>query len=264
MQSHQRTTFSHRYLIVSIFAIVVFFLAYNTFDVLQAPIASDWYIVDVAFVILPAIVIFLSVVLAIKYKARKDHGIAWILFSVSAVLWFSAEQAFSYEGYDLADPTTFAADALYMAGYAFYFGFVLYYLRPFKKSVTKRVVIASTVISAVMLAPSIYTEFLFGQDAHYWEILLSISYPVLNSLVLIPSLVGVYLFFRGKVNLLWSLLMFSWIAEIIAEMLYIGSYFDDSYFPGHISNVFYLIGYVLAAFGLYHYIRIHPKRSDLS
>ena len=256
MQTTLESLYEKKSLLITLAAVSLFFLAVNLFHHENFQLSENFFISDIAYVIAPGAVMILSLILSIKNKGRGSHGKAWILFFFSALCWFVGEQLFTYSDYDLNNFETFAGDVFFLLGYPFFFAFTLLYLKPFRKEISPKVIIIATMISISVVIPSMYMTFFYEEDLQTWEIALLGVYPILDGIVLIPSLIGVWLFFTGRVNFLWSLFLLSWIVEVIAETSYLICYIQDRYMPGHESDLFYVTGYVLMAFGLYYYIKM--------
>src|SRR5260370_1287652 len=84
-----------------------------------------------------------------------------------------------------------------------------------------------------------------------------------TSIVLIPSMIGVALFFKGKVNFLWSLLLIVMIFEVVADTAFQYFSLDNSYYTGHPVDILFLWSYLLFSFGLYDHIKIFKKSHDI-
>jgi hypothetical protein len=66
----------------------------------------------------------------------------------------------------------------------------------------------------------------------------------------------VILFFRGKVNFLWSLICIAIMLEIIADTVFLFITIDDVYYQGHPVDILFIWFYVILSFGVYHHITI--------
>ena len=256
MQTTLESLSEKKSLLFTITTLSIFFLTVNLFHHENFQISEDFFISDIAYVITPGAVMILSLILSIKNKGRGSHGKAWVLFFVFAVCWFVGEQLPSYSDYNLNNVETITGDIFIITGYPFFFAFTLLYLKPFRKEISPKVIIIATMISVSVVVPSMYMTFFYDEDLQVWEIALLGVYPILDGIVLIPSLIGVWLFFNGRVNLPWSLFLLAWIVQVLAETSYLICYTQDRYMPCHESYLFYIVGYVLMGFGLYYYIKM--------
>ena len=250
-----------KFLVFSLITIGFIFLIANLLNQEDYPIIENWYPTDILYIIIPAIAIIIGIMLSVKYKAKGNHGKAWILLTLAVVSWHVGEQTFVYDNeYDVEDITTFTSDIFYIIGYPLFFVFAVFYLKARKNVITKKMILAASIVSLALLVPSLYISFdLEEEELEPVDIIMVSIYPILDGVVLAPALVGVILFFKGEVNLLWTLMMIGLLCDVTADTLYLGSFIDDSYYPGHISDIFYLWSYMLFAFGFYSHFKLYKK-----
>jgi len=86
--------------------------------------------------------------------------------------------------------------------------------------------------------------------------ILKLGYPILDGTILVPAIIGMTLFFRGQVNLLWFSLMFGILLQVIGDTLYLRLFIDDSFYPGHISDIFFVWSYLIIVFGIYSHVKL--------
>src|SRR5579864_9049017 len=109
------------------------------------------------FVPIPGAMLVLSIILAKKHGKTGDHGKAWISFAVFSACWFIAEQVWLVEElFYHQKPFPSEADFFYIVGYPAYFIFAMLYLKPFKSLITKKMIIFASLVSIVVLIPSMY------------------------------------------------------------------------------------------------------------
>lgn len=252
-----------KFLVYSLITIGFIFLVANLFEQERHPITENLYLTDILYYIIPVIGIILGILVSVKYRTKGNHGKAWILLTLAMVSWYVGELTFIYENeYDIEDITSFASDIFYILGYPLLFGFAVFYLKPRKKIISKQIILAASVVPIALMIPSLYISFdLEEETLEPIEVFIVVIYPVLDAIVLAPSLVGIILFFRGEVNLLWTLMIIGLLCDVTGDTLYLGSYIDNSYYPGHISDMFYLWGYLLFAFGFYSHLKLYKRES---
>jgi hypothetical protein len=197
--------------------------------------------------------VVLSIILSKRFGIKGDHGKAWILFSIFAILWFIAERISLY--YNLATGEELfpsEADAFWLAGYPFLFVFMILYLKPMKNSITKKTIFLATAISITLLTLSLYIVSLEYMESDLLEFAVGLSYPI----ILIPAIIGLTLFFGGKVNFLWTLMCIAIVFEAIADTGFLIASNDGSYYEGHPVDILFIWYYVIFSFGVYHHITI--------
>ena len=206
--------------------------------------------------------VILSLILAYRFRAKGAHGKAWIIFTAFIVSWFVAEQLWML--YDLVyniDPFPSTADLFYLTGYPLYFVFMMFYLKPVKKAISKKMLVSTSLISIAMVVPTIYFAIDVGSDMSEFERALAASYPIADAIILVPAMIGMVLFFKGEVNFMWSLMCLAIILNVVADTGFLITNLDDSYYTGGILDMLYLWAYVLFIFGMYSHIKIFKTHS---
>src|SRR5690242_6139428 len=249
---------SQKYLLISLIATGFAFLIVESIGKETADLFTN-----LIFIPVPASVVILSGILTKRNGLVGSHGKAWLVFTIFATLWFVAEQVWLVNELIYHEkPFPSSADFFYLSGYPFYFIFSLLYIHPFKNAISKKMITTATIIAVAILIPNLYMTFYNSSDESEFAIILGAIYPIADAIVLIPAMIGVALFFRGKVNFLWSLLLIGIIFEVVADTGFQYITLDDSYYTGHPIDILFLWSYLLLSFGLYDHIKIFKKSYD--
>jgi hypothetical protein len=212
-------------------------------------------------IILSSTVMFFSFFMVSKYGIKGNHGKAWILFMLFSAYWFCAETVdVLYDVVLGVDAWEYADDFFYITGYQLFFASLVFYLKPFSKQISKKMVISISIISVSLLIPSMMMIIDSGSVDKNFLILL--SYTILDSIILIPALIGVILFFKGGVNFMISLLCLGIITQIIGDNSILFLSIQNIYYPGHLVEVLFLWTYTMFAFGLSNQIGLFREISD--
>lgn len=213
-------------------------------------------------IILSSLVMILSVVMVSKYGLTGNHGKAWVLFMLFSAYWFCAEFVdFFYEFVLEIQPWEYADDFFYITGYQLFFASLLFYLRPFVRQISKKILVGASIIGIGIMIPSIMI-ILQNHDSLNENFFILLSYPILDSLLIIPALIGVSLFFRGQVNFLVSLIFLGIISHTIGDNSILFLSIQDAYYPGHLAETLFLWTYTMLAFGLWNQIRLFVEKSE--
>lgn len=227
----------------------------NYFGQMYATLTSDF-----ANLFITAPLLFTLIVFLIRDRGHGDLGKAWMCFTVVVILWFVAERIWMvYDLTDGGDPWPSEADYFWLAGYPVYFVFTFFYLKPFRRSISKTLMFSAstvTVLVAGFLASSIFEENSFS-----FEAVLGIAYPVLDTVSIAPIIIGLVLFFRGQVSFLWSCLFIGMICFVIADYGFLFLSLDEEYYSGHVIDILYLWAYLFFLFGTNNYARMFKIRS---
>ncbi|MDH3677783.1 MAG: hypothetical protein OEQ12_05720 [Nitrosopumilus sp.] len=214
-------------------------------------------------IILCAFVMVLSFFMVSKYGIKGNHGKAWILFMLFSAYWFCAETVDVL--YDLVlgmDSWEYADDFFYITGYQLFFASLIFYLKPFTKQISKKLVLVITIGSIFLLIPSLIMIIDSQSNISNQNMLVLFSYPILDSIILIPALIGIILFFKGGVNFMMSLLGLGIIAQVVGDNSILFLSLQNIYYPGHLVEVLFLWTYIMFAFGISNHIGLF--RVDLT
>jgi hypothetical protein len=248
------------YLIALLVAIVIVYLIANVIHQEKFPINDRLFMTDLLSIFGSLIVIIFGVLLSLKYKARGNIGVAWILFTLAMGSWFIGEYAYTYEyEYNIEDLSTLTSDFFYIIGYPLFLGFTIFYLKPRKNIITKKMILASSLFSLLGVIPSLYIAFDSVGDADALTLFLYVIYPILDGIILIPSIVAVFLFFRGQVNLLWTMILFGIMLNVAADTAYLIFSLDETFYAGHPVNILYVWAYVLYGCGAVSHLKLFKK-----
>lgn len=249
---------SQQFLLATLTITGMAFVVANLFGQETAIVFGNWIFV------LSAVPVILSAVMVKRGGIRGAHGKSWVFFLVFATLWFVADQVFTYEELYLQEkPFPSVADVFYLAGYPFYFGFVLFYLKPFRQVISKRLVTLALLVAVFILGLNLYMT-LEGNspDESLVAVIVGEIYPVADAIILVPTMIGVVLFFRGLVNFLWTLLLLGFICEVIGDTLFQYLSLSNDMYTGHPIDMLFLWAYILFSFGIYDHIKIFRTRKN--
>lgn len=246
--------------IIGFVGILFFFLIANMFNQEQYPITENVYPTDVLFIILPLIVMGIGIILSVKYKFKGNHGKAWVFFTLAIMAWFVAEITFSYDvEVDPQDISTLTSDIFFIVGYPLFFTFSIFYLKPRTKIISKNMIIGAIIVSIIFVVPTLYMAVDTDDKLSNFEVLLNGIYPVLDAIIIVPLIITVTLFFKGRIGLLWLLILMGVFTMVLADTIYLTELIDDSYGVGDLVDVLYLWSYVLYGLGAWSFIRTYRE-----
>lgn len=258
MKAHLQNLYSQRFLLSSLAGTGLILLVAESISKQAATIVGNWI-----FVPIPAALVILSIVSVKRHGLTGSHGKAWLCFAIFSVMWFIAEQVwFLLEMFYNQKPFPSIADFFYIAGYPAYFVFTILYLRPAKNTITRKMIVVSSLIGIAVLIPNVYMTLENSSDETPFAITLGAVYPIADAIVLVPAIIGVTLFFGGKVNFLWSLMLVGIIVEVVADTGFQYFSLDNSYYTGHPVDILFLFAYILFSFGVYDHIKIFKIRQN--
>jgi len=213
---------------------------------------TDWI-----FVPIPGALVVLSILSVKRHGLTGNHGKAWVSFLVFSIAWFAAEQVWTVlELFYDQKPFPSMADFFYMIGYPAYFVFAIFYIKPVKKAITKKIVLLSILVAISLLVPNLYMAFENSSGEDQFATALGASYPFADAIVFVPAFIGVLLFFGGKVNFPWFLMLLGIIVEVVADTGFQYYSLDNSMYTGHPIDILFLWSYVFLVFGVYEHLKL--------
>ncbi len=202
----------------------------------------------------------LSLLILVRFGTMGHHGVAWFSFAAYAVSLFIAETLWIIqEMYLKIDPFPSAADIFYLISYPFLLMFFVSYFQPVKNAITKKLVAAAVIFSIGILIPSLYLALGSSPHIEMFDIILGAIYPIFDAMVLIPALIGVSLFFKGQVNLMWTLFCLGTISVFVADSAFLFAQNEDSYYTGNPMEIPYFWNYILLSFGVASHLKLFQK-----
>ncbi len=243
------------YLTIIVICIAVLTANYYGEDALTLTTNVLYIPISVALVVLPTIH-------ALRFRGRGTHGKAWIMFSIFASFWLIAQLQYEYDLiYHHLDSYPFTMRFFSHLGYAFFFLFSYFYIKPVEKAISKKMKVVAFVVSMGLLLPTIYLTQFYNQSETSGEITELAINPMLDAIVMFPAVLGVMLFFGGKVSFLWSITSLAILLTVIADTsLLISAIPDDYHFARNPLDMLYLWSYVLLVFGVYSQMKIFKHR----
>ncbi|MBM3910085.1 MAG: hypothetical protein FJ356_00350 [Thaumarchaeota archaeon] len=246
----------HRFFLFTLIGIGFAFLIFNFIDEQTALLFTD-----LMFVFSAASLVVLSIIIATKNRFQGFHGKAWTFFAAAMIFWFMGEVIWTiYQQVYKIDPWPSEADFFWLVGYPIFFGFLIYYQMPIKKAISKKMVIISTLIAVSALASLLFISYDENLQLDF-EYAIGLSYPVFDSIMLIPALIGVFLFFRGKVNFMWTMVSLGFLCFVIADYWFLLVQVNESYYVGHPYDMLYTWAYALFGFGVYNHLKIFQTKA---
>lgn len=257
-QSQLQKLKDNRFLLFSLVASCFAILIAEQFGKNVATSFSDWLFLPV-----PGALVILSLLMVRSQGLQGDHGKAWISFALVAICWFTAEQIWTFEELFLhSSPFPSDADFFYLAGYPAYFVFSILYLKQVRKAISKKMIVSSIFLSVAVLIPNLYMTLDNSSGEDQFAIALGALYPIADAIILVPAVLGVALFLGGKVNFLWTLLLFGVLLEVVGDTSFQYFTLNNTYYSGHPVDIIYLWGYIVFSFGVYDYLKTFKKEKD--
>lgn len=247
----------NQFLLISITAVTAMFILASYFNQDEHPlIENSLYYTDVFFIVVSPLAIVFSAILVFRHGTTGHHSVAWILFLAGSIAWYVADLTYYYNAeYAAVNNDSYLVDYFYYLSYFLYFGFMISYLWPRRKIISKKLVIIGAIISISFIIPSMYFV-LAKQGTDNSETTINLVYPFLDSMVFVPAFIALVLFFRGEVNFLWVTVTLGIICMAVADTTFLVERCLEIFSASSIANLFFAWKWILFIFGAYSHIRI--------
>jgi len=205
------------------------------------------------YTIIPGILIILSIWALSRADKIEDISKKALLFlSASFSLWFTAEVTWNlYEHVLGIDPYPSIADFFYVAAPIFMFISLIIYLQPLQNKIKKTNVIFASVISTLILIPMLIMTYQANIETNFFEILVSLIYPIVDSILLVPAIIAITISVQLKKNSFWLMILIGIIIFIIADDLFVFLVIYDQYYDGNPIDILWLTSYTIWAFTIH-------------
>lgn len=205
------------------------------------------------FSVIPAVAVTMSVLL-IKSQLHTTGTRTFIWLTTALSFLFIAEQIWTFYEYFLkVDPFPSVADVFYVLSYPFFTIFLIEYLKPIKKYITKRIIGFAVILSSVFILPVLMTTYNLNTESNIFEFIMAIAYPIGDVILLIPAIIGILFLFKGERNYFWGAMLIGISLTISADIIFTFLESTKSYQGGNPVEVLWLSGYIFWSFACYEY-----------
>jgi hypothetical protein len=194
-------------------------------------------------------------------RGSKDNQI-WIIFAVFAISYNIAQHMWSITEL-IFDQRPFPsyADIAFLTDTVCLIPFFILYIKSLKQNITKTMLAISVLPSCGIVLLSIYLYSMVNTTSSITDQLLTFSYPFLDSISLVPALIGIMLWFKNKLNFSVFLICSSMVALIIGDILFQITSQNGTNYSGSISDLFFYIQIDLLIFGVYYLANIRHNNN---
>ncbi len=258
MQISTRSSQVQKYLAISLLTIVViwaisYFLGQNA-----AILSSDFLYIPLTTIL--TITAFFQV-----YQIRNEHKniVTWYAFAIFALTYSIAQHIWSLNEIILDQkPFPSLADVAFTISSICMILFFMLIIKSKKQLISRWMYAIAIPPSCFIIAASVYF-FMTNNTEATLDNIVSLVYPILDSIALVPALIGIVLYFRSRIDFATCLICFSMIPLTIGDILFQITSADGTYYSGSIADLFFYIQITLLIFGVYAISNSTP-RSNMS
>jgi signal transduction histidine kinase len=242
------------FLIVSLYLTNLFLGIENFSNTISLPI----------YTIIPGTLVILSIWAVTRSNSIKELPRSSLIFlALSFTFWFLAEQTWNlYEHVFLIDPYPSIADFFYILAPILMLISLSIFLKSTGKKVSKRNIIFSSIISLIFLVPSLIFLVEVGVEDEPLEIVIALSYPIVDSIVLIPVIITILFFISNKRSFFWLMILIGMLIMITADSAFLFLIIIDQYQDGHPVDILWVTSYTIWSFMLIYIISKSRKDKE--
>jgi len=214
------------------------------------------------YTIIPGTLVVLSIWAVIKSDTiKKLPKNSLIFLTVAFSCWFIAEQTWNlYEHVLEIDPYPSAADFFYLAAPLFMFIALLIFLKD--KKISNKSVVISSIISLLILIPSLIVTIEASAEDNLFEIIIAIVYPVVDAIMLVPVIIITGFLISKKRDFFWIMIISGILIMLVADTGFLFLVINDEYEDGHPIDILWISAYTIWSFMML-YIIIQSKKSKI-
>ena len=240
-QSH-----AQKYLVIALLAVVAMW-AIGYFLGQKASILSS----DFAYIPLTTLLTITAFFQIYQIRKENKNTTAWWIFAVFALSYNIAQHIWSLNEL-ITDQKPFPsfADAAFIISTISLVVFFMLIIKSKKQSIAKWMYAIAIPSGCFTIGLATYF-FISSNTKLIFEQILSLVYPILDSIALVPALIGIMMYLKGKMNFGIFLICLSIIPLTTGDILFQITTASNTYYSGSISDLFYYIQITLLIFGVY-------------
>jgi hypothetical protein len=194
------------------------------------------------------------------------HGKSYLFLTMGLIFWFSADLTLAYYYFALGIEEQIHVsftDFLWFAGYVFLALHLFTVLRLIHTKINLMTVVVASVATVLFISYNVFNIMSSSAQSHFvlgnfTDIVVTVSYPVLDLILIVPSLlVLVNLRKDYAQSIPWLLSSLSLLINAIADDGYVNDFVNGQLHKLLFWDMFYLTDFILMAGALFWYNRFH-------
>lgn len=250
---------SHRYLLLAIVGVIVANLVSNLFEKTITEFVGNLMYIPVT-----------AGMLVFSYKwffksnvPGTKNRLGGLFLILSFTSWAIAEYIWITLDLVLHQKTfPSLADVFYLSGYVFAFVFIVFLIFPLRHLISINIKVFSATITTIFIVSIVFITYQTNSNENQTSLLLSLAYPILDSILLLPCLVGVLAFHKTIMDNPWKWVMIGIISLLVGDTIFLGLNMAGTYYVGTPSESFFYCAYIMFAYSAYYSLR-YLKNKDV-
>jgi signal transduction histidine kinase len=202
------------------------------------------------YTIIPGTLVILSIWAVTRSDFIRELPKKSLLFlSLSFIFWFLAEQTWNlYEHVFEIDPYPSLADFFYILGPIFMLISISIFLKSTGKKISRKNKIFACVVSSIILIPSLLSTLEVGIEDEPFEIIIAVSYPIVDAVLLVPVILAILFLISSKRSFFLIMILAGLILMIAADSIFLHLVILDQYDDGHPVDILWISSYTIWSF----------------
>jgi signal transduction histidine kinase len=216
------------------------------------------------YTIVPGLLVVLSIWAITKSETIQEipkKSLVFLVFAFSS--WFIAEQTWNlYEHVLDIDPYPSMADFFYLAAPIFMFVSLTFFLKSTEKKISKKMILFSSIISLLILIPSLVATFNVSAEDEPFEVIIALTYPIVDSIVFVPAIITISFLISNRRSFFWIMIIVGLLVMLAADTAFLFLVIEDEYVDGHPVDILWVSSYTIWAFMMFHIIMESKQFKD--
>jgi hypothetical protein len=210
-----------------------------------------------------AIASSLAIIAVWRHGIHGLHGKSYLFLMLGLISWFSAELTLMYNFYVLyieEQKLVSPADGFWFAGYVFLALHLFTVLRSLRSTIKLGIVVLVSIVTVLFVIYNVFSllssEFLV--DIDFAAFVVTMTYPVLDLLLIIPSAIILVSLRRDyQHSIPWFLSSLSLLVNAIADDGYVNDFVNGNSQNLWMWDLFYVTDFIIMAGALFWYNKFH-------
>jgi signal transduction histidine kinase len=216
------------------------------------------------YTIVPGLLVVLSIWAITKSETIQEipkNSLVFLVFAFSS--WFIAEQTWNlYEHVLDIDPYPSMADFFYLAAPIFMFVSLTFFLKSTEKKISKKMILFSSIISLLILIPSLVATFNVSAEDEPFEVIIALTYPIVDSIVFVPAIITISFLISNRRSFFWIMIIVGLLVMLAADTAFLFLVIEDEYVDGHPVDILWVSSYTIWTFMMFHIIMESKQFKD--
>jgi signal transduction histidine kinase len=216
------------------------------------------------YTIVPGLLVVLSIWAITKSETIQEipkKSLVFLVFAFSS--WFIAEQTWNlYEHVLDIDPYPSMADFFYLAAPIFMFVSLTFFLKSTEKKISKKMILFSSIISLLILIPSLVATFNVSAEDEPFEVIIALTYPIVDSIAFVPAIITISFLISNRRSFFWIMIIVGLLVMLAADTAFLFLVIEDEYVDGHPVDILWVSSYTIWTFMMFHIIMESKQFKD--